>query len=222
MSRFFCYKLLKAEIPKHMRKKQVVWLQEALQICQGEKIKRSCWDISFLVLCARWILKSPSSSPTPCLLEIQRVGFKAALAVVCIGGACVAVAGSGKGELPFPCLHGCHGDFVPKDPRVCKSTAALRRCNLSHRGYALAGVGAVNAGKGLCTGRMGTRSFCACCLPGTKATADCAASAKEKHVENSQGKKGKLGGRWAQLESKHIKCLSDYLHTGKKDFLLSF
>lgn len=42
-------------------------------------------------------------------------------------------------------------------------------------------------------------------------------------MENRQGKRGKLGGRQTQLESKHaVKHLSDYLHKGKKDFLLSF
>lgn len=38
MSWFFCFKLLKAEIPKCWGKKQVVWLWEALQICQGKKL----------------------------------------------------------------------------------------------------------------------------------------------------------------------------------------
>lgn len=40
----------------------------------------------------------------------------------------------------------------------------------------------------------GTKSFCTCCLLGTKATADRVASTKEKHVENRQGK-GKAGGK---------------------------
>ena len=59
---------------------------------------------------------------------------------------------------------------------------------MSHRGCTLSGVDAADAGEGLYTGRTGTRSFHTRCLPGTKATADCAASAKEKHVENRQGK----------------------------------
>lgn len=94
---------------------------------------------------------------------------------------------------------------------------------MSHRGCALAGVGAVDAGEGLCTGRTGTGSFRTRCLMGTEATAHHAASTKEKRVENRQGKRGKLGGRQTQLESKYaVKHLSDYLHKGKKDFLLSF
>lgn len=41
-------------------------------------------------------------------------------------------------------------------------------------------------------------------------------------MENREGKRGKLGGRRVQVESKHmVKHLSDYLHKGKKkDFLL--
>lgn len=60
---------------------------------------------------------------------------------------------------------------------------------MSHRGCTLAWVGAADAGKRLCMGRTGT--FRAHCLPGTKATADCAASAKETRVESRQGKRGK-------------------------------
>lgn len=133
----------------------------------------------------------------------------------------MAVASSGKGELPVPCLCGHRGDFVPRQrPWGLQSTAASRRCSALCRGCALAGVGTADAGEGLCMGRTGTGS--SRCWLGTKPTADCAASAK-KRVGNSQGKRGKLGGRRAQLESKHmVKHLSDYLHKGKKDFLLSF
>lgn len=61
MSQFFYYKLLKAEMPKDVRKKLVVQLWEALLICRG---KSSCWDISsFLVLCARWVLAAPQQQP---------------------------------------------------------------------------------------------------------------------------------------------------------------
>lgn len=56
------------------------------------------------------------------------------------------------------------------------------------------------------------------CLLGTKDKTDCSVSTK--HEENKQGKRRKLEGRQAQLESKHkVKRLPSYLHKGKKDFL---
>lgn len=97
MSQFFCYKLLKAEMPKDVRKKLVVQLREALLICQGEKLL-----LGYKLLSCSLCKMGFSSSPSSPLLAVHRVGFRAALPVVCMSA--VVPVWLEEGGAPLPLL----------------------------------------------------------------------------------------------------------------------
>lgn len=140
MSQFFCYKLLKAEMPKDVRKKLVVQLREALLICQGEKLLLG-YKLLSCSLCKMGFSSSPAAAPPlPCW---QRTGLALKLLWPWFVQVWWCLCGLRKGELPFPCLR---GGFVPRQrPGGC----SIRRCNTLPRGCALPVAGAAGSAEGL-------------------------------------------------------------------------
>lgn len=111
MSQFFCYKLLKAEMPKDVRKKLVVQLGEALLICQGEKLLLG-YKLLSRSLCKMGFSSSPAAAPPlPCW---QRTGLALKLLWPWFARVWWWLCGLRRGELPFPCLRGHRGGFVPR------------------------------------------------------------------------------------------------------------
>lgn len=111
MSQFFCYKLLKAEMPKDVRKKLVVQLGEALLICQGEKLLLG-YKLLSCSLCKMGFSSSPAAAPPlPCW---QRTGLALKLLWPWFARMWWWLCGLRRGELPFPCLRGHRGGFVPR------------------------------------------------------------------------------------------------------------
>lgn len=139
MSQFFCYKLLKAEMPKDVRKKLVVQLGEALLICQGEKLLLG-YKLLSCSLCKMGFSSSPAEAPPlPCW---QRTGLALKLLWPWFARVWWWLCGLRRGSSPSPACVATVVALCPdKDPGVTeccsiRSSALPRGCALPVAGAA--------------------------------------------------------------------------------------